>query len=187
MKRRKDLQNYQKLIAHINTSDFNKLVRVRETSGFKSNYEIMKYVFGFFLKLAYGHDDETELIPEEIERMFYDLGSKCRDLEPIKPQRSNRLLNKQSTGLKKIVIRLGEVEAQQLQYIKEKYSFKSNYEIAQYVALCFIRTAQDIPINDDEDVEAETEAMFYDYSEAEKHFNYAKPKRNMSNKSLSSL
>lgn len=64
-----------------------------------------------------------------------------------------------------------------LSMIRDKYGFKSNYEIMQYLVHCFLRVADK---ENDQQIECtpdEIETMFKDMSDAEKHVEFIKPKR----------
>lgn len=90
-------------------------------------------------------------------------------------------------GYKKIVARLDLEQWKRADSIRQKYGFKSIYEMNQYLWACFLRVAD--PDNDMEEqpVSEEIEAMFSDLSEAEKHFGYVKPKKNPPQKSLDNI
>lgn len=83
---------------------------------------------------------------------------------------------------KKIVSRLDLEQWRRADTIRRKYGFKSIYEMNQYLWACFLRVAD--PDNDTEEqpVSEEIEAMFCDLSEAEKHFEYVKPKKRLPQK-----
>ena len=78
---------------------------------------------------------------------------------------------------RKIFARVPEDTYLRLDEIRKKYNFKSNYQIVQYLMHSFLRVAD--PVNDQqiESVPEEIEDMFSDLSQAEKHFNYEKPKK----------
>lgn len=84
----------------------------------------------------------------------------------------------------KIFSRVSRFDYQRLEKIRKKYGFKSNYQILQYLLHCFLRTAD--PDNDQqiEPVPEEIKEMFGDLAELEKHFEYKKPKRRCSRKTL---
>lgn len=77
----------------------------------------------------------------------------------------------------KIFSRVSRADYERLTMIRQKYGFKSNYEIIQYLMHCFLRVAD--PDNDDqiEPVPVEIEQMFFELSEADKKFMFVKPKR----------
>ena len=53
-------------------------------------------------------------------------------------------------------------------------------KILQYILGCFLRVADPMPGDDDEEVlPDEIKEMFYDLSQAERHFEYVKPKRKL--------
>lgn len=59
-------------------------------------------------------------------------------------------------------------------------TIQSTYEIMQYVLGCFLRVADPMPGDDEEEVlPDEIKEMFYDLSQAERHFEYVKPKRKL--------
>ena len=88
---------------------------------------------------------------------------------------------------RKVVARLNPDQWRRAQAIKDKYGFKSIYEISQYLWGCFLRVAD--PENDEnqEPVPEEIENMFADLSQAEKHFNYVKPKRALSHREIDEI
>ena len=73
--------------------------------------------------------------------------------------------------------RVTGVDFDRLNAIKEKYGFKSVYEILNYLVHCFLRVAD--PDNDPiaEPVPAEIEEMFEGYTNAESRYKGEKPKR----------
>lgn len=79
----------------------------------------------------------------------------------------------------KIVARIDIGSFKRLSEIRDKYGFKSNYEIIQYLVACFLRVAD--PEHDEtiEPVPDEIAAMFEDFSRAERHFEFVKPKRKL--------
>lgn len=79
----------------------------------------------------------------------------------------------------KVWFRINSKDGKRLSEIAEKYGFKSRYELGQYIVACFLRVAD--PENDEDDtpVHDEIKEMFYDLSEAEKHFEFVKPKRRL--------
>lgn len=76
-----------------------------------------------------------------------------------------------------MVSRLTLDEWARVETIRDKYRFKSVYEISQYLWACFLRVAD--PDNDENDdpVPDEIKDMFSDLAMAERHFEYVKPKR----------
>lgn len=79
---------------------------------------------------------------------------------------------------KKIFARLSPDAYDRLTDIQKKYGFKSEYQILQYVVAAFLRVAD--PENDpkkDEPLQDEIADMFSDLSQAERHFEFVKPKR----------
>lgn len=87
---------------------------------------------------------------------------------------------------RKVVVRLDPIQFKRAEAIRDKFGFKSIYEISQYLWACFLRVAD--PDNDTEvePVPEEIEMMFSDLSASERHFEYVKPKRSMNNDSLNS-
>lgn len=77
----------------------------------------------------------------------------------------------------KIFSRVSKNDYDRLGMIRQRYGFKSNYEIIQYLMRCFLRVAD--PDNDTiaEPIPAEIEEMFDNLSEADRHFAFIKPKR----------
>lgn len=79
----------------------------------------------------------------------------------------------------KIVARIDIDNFNRLSEIRDKYGFSSNYEIIQYLVACFLRVADPEHDETDEPVPDEIKDMFSDYSQAERHFEFVKPKRKM--------
>lgn len=78
----------------------------------------------------------------------------------------------------KAVSRLTPSQYARAKSICKKYGFKSVYEINQYLWACFLRVADPLPDDDkDEMLPDEIKEMFSDLSQAERHFEYVKPKR----------
>lgn len=78
---------------------------------------------------------------------------------------------------KKIFSRMDDKAYGRLAKIRKEYGFKSEYEILQYVVACFLRVADPENDTNPEPVPDEIESMFYDLSEADKQFDFVKPKR----------
>ena len=79
-----------------------------------------------------------------------------------------RSRKKKLVYFKKIPVRVDLEQWQRLDKIRADYHFKSTYEIMQYILGCFLRVLPD-----------EIKEMFYDLSQAERHFEYVKPKRKL--------
>lgn len=79
----------------------------------------------------------------------------------------------------KIVARIDIDNFKRLSEIRDKYGFSSNYEIIQYLVACFLRVADPEHDETDEPVPDEIKDMFADLSQAEKHFEFVKPKRKL--------
>ena len=93
-----------------------------------------------------------------------------------------RSRKKKLVYFKKIPVRVDLEQWQRLDKIRADYHFKSTYEIMQYILGCFLRVADPMPGDDDEEVlPDEIKEMFYDLSQAERHFEYVKPKRKLHN------
>lgn len=91
-----------------------------------------------------------------------------------------RSRKKKLVYFKKIPVRVDLEQWQRLDKIRADYHFKSTYEIMQYILGCFLRVADPMPGDDDEEVlPDEIKEMFYDLSQAERHFEYVKPKRKL--------
>ena len=79
---------------------------------------------------------------------------------------------------KKIPVRVDLEQWRRLDKPNTDYHFKSTNEIMQYILGCFLRVADPMPDDDDEEVlPDEIKEMFYDLSQAERHFEYVKPNR----------
>lgn len=87
---------------------------------------------------------------------------------------------------RKVVARLDPIQFKRVEAIRDKFGFKSIYEISQYLWACFLRVAD--PDNDTsvEPVPEEIEMMFDSLADSEKHFEYVKPKRSINQASLNS-
>lgn len=81
------------------------------------------------------------------------------------------------SGFKKVVTRLSLDNWGRVEEIRDKYGFKSVYEINQYLWACFLRVADPEHEENDDPVPDEIADMFHDYAMAERRFNYIKPKK----------
>lgn len=91
-----------------------------------------------------------------------------------------RKRKKKFVCFKKIPVRIDMDQWQRLDKIRKDYHFKSNYEIMQYILSCFLRVADPLPEDDGAEVlPDEIKEMFSDLSQAERHFEYVKPKRKL--------
>ena len=108
---------------------------------------------------------------------------KNRDFDFAKPKRS-RKYKMNSVQCHKVVCRIDTGTIDRLTLIKDSYGFKSNYELIQYIAACFLRVADPECVETDINEVEGIETMFDEYSHGEKHFQYVKPKRAMNNSSL---
>ena len=77
----------------------------------------------------------------------------------------------------KIFSRMDNEAYKRLSVIRNKYGFKSEYEILQYLVACFLRVADPDNDENEESIPEEIENMFSDLSDAEKQFDFVKPKR----------
>lgn len=93
--------------------------------------------------------------------------------------RKNRSARKWIGEPVKIVARLNPEQYKRANAIKEKYGFKSVYEINQYLWASFLRVADPKHEENTDPVPDEIETMFCDYSNAERRFEYVKPKKNL--------
>nr|DAR52335.1 MAG TPA: protein of unknown function (DUF5388) [Caudoviricetes sp.]DAS72761.1 MAG TPA: protein of unknown function (DUF5388) [Caudoviricetes sp.] len=85
---------------------------------------------------------------------------------------------------KKVYSRVTPETYQRLNTIKAKYGFNSVYEIIQSLIHCFLRVADPASDAQTEPIPYDIEMMFEEMSEAEKHVEFEKPKRKISNKSV---
>lgn len=85
----------------------------------------------------------------------------------------------QPRGFKKVVARISTEAYERADLIKEKFGFKSIYEINQYLWHCFLRVADPEHDEEEEPVPDEIKQMFYDLSEADRQFDFVKPKRKL--------
>jgi len=88
-----------KIFSRMDDEAYKKLSAIKNKYGFKSEYEILQYVVGCFLRVADPENDTNpESIPEEIENMFNDLSDAERQFDFVKPKRANTF-NKQKDAL----------------------------------------------------------------------------------------
>ena len=94
------------------------------------------------------------------------------------------MAKKKNILTKKVYTRVSPETYRRLDEIKNKYGFKSIYEIVQILIHCFLRTTD--PQNDPQidPVPYDIETMFMEMSEAEKHVEFEKPKRRIAHKSV---
>ena len=85
---------------------------------------------------------------------------------------------------KKIYSRVTPETYKRLNAIKNKYGFKSVYEIIQSLVHCFLRVAYPEEDQQIEPMPYDIEKMFDGLSEAEKHVEFDKPKRRKPHKSV---
>lgn len=81
------------------------------------------------------------------------------------------------SGFKKVVTRLDLKQWERAERIRDKFRFKSLYEIDQYLWGCFLRVADPEHEDNDDPVPDEIRDMFQDYAAADRRFNYVKPKK----------
>ncbi len=98
-----------------------------------------------------------------------------------------RRVKNKPTGFKKIVARLSLAEWHRAESIRDKYGFKSIYEMNQYLWGCFLRVADPDRDEQEEPVPDEIRAMFDDLSHAERCFEYVKPKRKLPQKTIDDM
>lgn len=84
----------------------------------------------------------------------------------------------------KIVVRLNPEQWARAIRIRDEYGYKSLYQIDQYLWACFLRVADPEHEEKDDPVPEEIEAMFGDFAQAEKRFEYVKPKRKINHYEL---
>lgn len=87
---------------------------------------------------------------------------------------------------KKVVARLNPIQYKRAEAIRDKFGFKSIYEITQYLWACFLRVADADNDTSVEPLPDEIETMFEGFADSEKHFEYVKPKRSINQASLNS-
>lgn len=73
--------------------------------------------------------------------------------------------------------RMNDEAYARLSDIKNKYGFKSEYEILQYIVACFLRVADPKNDTNPESIPEEIADMFNDLSDEERQFDFVKPKR----------
>lgn len=77
----------------------------------------------------------------------------------------------------RIVSRLDAYQYDRVLHIRDKYGFKSVYEMSQYLWACFLRVADPDNDKEEEPIPDEIASMFSDLSNAERRFDYVKPKK----------
>lgn len=87
------------------------------------------------------------------------------------------MLKPVSPLFKKIVIRIDLTAYNRLASIRDKYGFKSNYQIMQYLVSCFIRTAFPACNAEAGMLPEQIETMFADYTDPGRNIDFIKPKR----------
>ena len=79
---------YVKIFSRISKADYGRLSEIRKKYGFKSNYEIVKYLVYCFLRVADPeHDNVKEPVPVEIEEMFANLSEADKHFMFIKSKK----------------------------------------------------------------------------------------------------
>lgn len=172
------------IYSRINIIAANRLRRVRADWGFKSSYEIIRYIIYCFIRVAdIEHTEPDEdLPPEELKRIFGDLHADNREFEFVKPKRLKKHEKSKFTFYTvRIKSNVTARQLERLERIRQKYNFASVYEILQYSIACFIR-ALDTANEMVEPEPVDIDNMFSDFSESEIHFEYSKPKRAPSDK-----
>lgn len=113
-----------------------------------------------------------------------------KEIAQIKGAKKKERLSKKWAALggnpKNVVVRLDPIQWERASRIRDKFGFKSIYEISQYLWACFLRVADPEHEENPDPVPDEIEDMFGDFTEAEKHFEFVKPKRSINNASLNS-
>ncbi|WP_321520044.1 hypothetical protein [uncultured Bacteroides sp.] len=88
-----------KIFSRMDDEAYKRLSDIKNKYGFKSEYEIIQYVVGCFLRVADPENDTNqESIPKEIADMFNDLSDEERQFDFVKPKRA-RTYNKQKDAL----------------------------------------------------------------------------------------
>lgn len=85
--------------------------------------------------------------------------------------------NKKKILTKRVYSRVTPETYKRLNEIKDKYGFNSVYEIVQSLIHCFLRVADRESDSQMEPVPYDIESMFDEFSAAEKHVEFEKPKR----------
>lgn len=87
-RKKKKIQMYGKIVARIDMDSFKRLSEIRDKYGFNSNYEIIQYLVGCFLRVADPeHEEIEEPVPDEIQSMFADFSQAEKHFEFVKPKR----------------------------------------------------------------------------------------------------
>lgn len=156
------------------------LDRVRSDWGFKSKYEIIKYILYCFIRVAdiqHAAFDE-DLPPEEVIQIFDNLHEPNRNFDFVKPSRRKGLTHEERKriGIQSVKVkgRITKNQYERLLRITQAYGFASTYETLQYSIACFIRALDKPEPFEEHD---EIDSMFEGLSDSERHFEYVKPKR----------
>lgn len=90
---------------------------------------------------------------------------------------------------RKIVARVDGSQYKRLSQIRDKFGFRSNYEIIKYLVSCFLRVADPKPEEEaeKEPLQDEIREMFYDYSDVEDRYKSPGPKRSPSRYELNGI
>ena len=156
--RRVILGEPKKIVVRLDPIQWERATRIRDKYGFKSVYEISQYLWGCFLRVADPElEDANESIPEEIANMFRSLSSYVAEVK-----------RKRGDCKPRRTVYRPEVDEQFGQYSikwegEEKEKRRPICENLVYGSI---------------------EEAFGKFSQAEKHFDYTKPKRSMNNASL---
>lgn len=104
-----------------------------------------------------------------------------RDIAEWKGTRKKERFSKKWAALggepKNLVVRINPIQWERASRIRDKYGFKSIYEMSQYLWGCFLRVADPEHEDNPTPVPDEIESMFCGFSDSEKHFEFVKPKR----------
>lgn len=167
------------------------LHHVADKFGFKSRYQVVQHIAASFIRVADIENAEKNesLPPKEAESIFGKVDRCEKDFGTVKPVRPSGITRKESKAnprhATKVMANLTPKQHIRLDRIVKKYGFASNYEALQYAIACFIRAFDTTPKQTAWDTEIED--TFEAYEHAEAHFQYVKPKRNMSNASLNDM
>jgi len=90
---------------------------------------------------------------------------------------------------RKVIARVDPEQFRRLEKIRDENGFNSIYEIVQYAVACILRIGDPRPEEerDMSPIPEEIEALFYDLSQGEKHFEFVKPKRALPQETVDSM
>lgn len=75
----------KRISGYTTNADYERLLTIKNKYGFKSVYQIIKYLIHSFLRVADPDNDKTEEpLPEEIKEMFSEFNNETQNIEKTK-------------------------------------------------------------------------------------------------------